>query len=94
MVEHKCPLCNKIFNKKSHLTDHLNRKKRCNTKLVMNEKYDEKDRKNNGKIIHKSDNKNIKNDNTCPYCNKIFSTKGNTIKHIFQGYLMPDTVSR
>src|ERR1700761_5041717 len=32
MVEHKCPKCNKIFQKKSHLQDHLNRIKPCDKK--------------------------------------------------------------
>ncbi len=30
MKEHKCELCNKIFSRKEHLTQHLNKLRKCN----------------------------------------------------------------
>ena len=29
MVKHTCEICNKIFEKKSHFIQHLNKKKSC-----------------------------------------------------------------
>jgi hypothetical protein len=36
MVQHICDFCNKIFEKKSHLTQHLNKKKTCNLNQDIN----------------------------------------------------------
>ena len=76
MVNYICSICNKIFNQKGHYERHINRKYPCK-------------KKNNNNTIESSykiginipnmecDNKN----NECNYCDKIYSTKFNLVKH-------------
>ena len=81
MLKFTCVKCNKEFDKKHHLENHLNKKYPCiqnsNLFLVIPE---------NSKKIDKIDENDEKNENSnnifCNFCNKNFSTVFNLNKHI------------
>lgn len=89
---HNCSKCNKIFGKKHHLENHLNKKYPCQIspenlfttpeKLQKNDKNDENQEKTN-----KNDEKTNKNDENlknlcCEFCGIIFNRKDNLNRHL------------
>ncbi len=72
MKVYQCKKCLKEFIKKSHLDEHLNKKKPCGTKLI-NETNDF-----NEVVIIKE------NIHKCEFCNKNFSRSDNLKKHILE----------
>ncbi len=96
MVNHSCTNCGLIFNKKSHLIQHQNKKKSCQTESLKIQKNPKKSKK-----IQKNPNYNLKNEKEynstittiyddnkfkieplCPYCNNKFYQISNLNKHI------------
>jgi len=86
MVEHKCKKCGLVFLKKSHWTQHINKKKTCeiiNTKKTkplnttfLTPNIIEKPPINNPNIF------NNYSDIICKYCYKTFSRKDVLNKHL------------
>ena len=95
MVEHKCEKCNAIFYKKSHLIQHINKKKQCEVKEEQNNNQNNIIIKTlkNSKIIQKNDYNNLGTNNikpnnnfdiptpTCFYCKKTFYQTSNLKRH-------------
>ena len=80
MVEYKCDKCNKIFNKKSNFTKHINRKNKCKSKEIVNIQNIPENTQNIPEIYPKlSDNKETKM--KCSYCDKIFVYKSGLYRH-------------
>lgn len=90
MVNHICPNCNEIFDKKSTYAYHINRINPCKKTAEKAEfiKKIQKNPKNPKKSINPKNPKNDECcekkdvDNTCTYCLKMFTTKSNLSKHI------------
>ncbi len=94
MVVHKCNICMKEFNKKSHYIQHIEKKKQCEQNIVSKAENDSRKFQNipeNSKIFQNipenfkkpKNNENILDDeNICKYCFKGFSTTFNLNKHI------------
>lgn len=85
MVVHKCSHCDKKFNQKSHLRDHLNKKKKCyvqeNQQENINNHLNNQENEEEIKNQDPNSGKNL-DDSECVYCHKFFSSKCNVIKHI------------
>ena len=93
MVEHSCPNCGEIFNKKSTFVNHLNRKKPC---VKITPKNHQKTPKNHQKTPQcfeiKESIKEVKevkeeidekeNNFECEYCEKQFSRKFCLDRHL------------
>ena len=83
----KCEKCNKEFPFPWKLRRHLARQKPCyqNSTVTNDTKSIPNDSKNdpNDSIDIPNDSKNVPNDSKtkCEYCNKVFSTQSNKIKH-------------
>jgi hypothetical protein len=84
MLKFTCKKCNKEFEKKHHLKNHLNKKFPCIQNIILFHDIPE-----NSKKVDKIDENEeniIKNENSnnifCNYCNKNFSTVFNLNKHI------------
>ncbi len=88
MVIHKCTICLKEFNKKSHYIQHIEKKKQCQPIEESKTENDSKIFQNipeNSKIFQNIPDysEKPKNDeNICKYCFKTFSTTFNLNKHI------------
>jgi len=92
-----CPKCNRKFNRKSHLDQHLQKLKPCvnDDELINTETHPKTNdlHPNNNELssqvstlINTINNIDIKNNeitsNECPYCKKVFFQKFNVKKHI------------
>jgi hypothetical protein len=75
MVEYKCKICNKIFNKKYQYTNHSNRKYPCKSNEINKPKIGSQMLSNGSQMIPKTDF-------LCGYCNKSFSKSANLNRHI------------
>ena len=62
MVNYKCDLCNKEFNKKSNFDQHLSRKTKCNKNDNLNMNYIPQDTTKVPQRYHKSTTKNLSNE--------------------------------
>ena len=93
MVEYKCLKCNAIFYKKSHLIQHMNKKKPCEIKPNLNlviQKNSIKSKKiqiiqknvNEDNLVLITENKYNINIPTCLYCKKTFYQISNLTKHL------------
>jgi hypothetical protein len=84
MVLYECLKCNKEFDRKSNYNNHLNKKKSCNSPDNNN------NNELNGNIIndisdvisHFTTIKNDVNENTCMYCETVFTRNNNLIRHL------------
>ena len=84
MVSYKCEQCNKIFHKKSHYTNHINRKRPC-TKVTPNSTKITPNSTKNEQIVKKNANENAKedvNNKQCPFCKKIFTRPSSVDRHL------------
>jgi hypothetical protein len=84
---HTCEICLKNFAKISHYKDHINRKNPCKSMHINNENNKlyiniEEEIISDVSNILESNSNNLIDDNKCTYCNKIFYSKSNVIKHI------------
>ncbi len=82
MEQFKCVKCNKIFSKKHHLINHLNRKFKCDEltnqiQLIAPESSDTNFNSSNN-VTNLEENKNFK----CEICNLSFVKKYNLKRHL------------
>ena len=83
MVKHTCEICNKIFEKKSHFIQHLNKKKPCGPLISKKNLVPPKIPPNSPQIPPK--NPLISNDkNTCMYCFKKYSRTDHLKRHLLK----------
>ncbi len=88
MVQYKCNICNKIFDRKSNYNNHTNRKNKCILKVspeyptnISQKDSNVANRKNN---VSEQVSKENKSDIVCKYCSKIFTFKNNLYRHLAQ----------
>ncbi len=90
MVKHECPTCNRGFQRKGNLDDHLNKKNRCKPEIIIpqNPAQISQNPAQIGQIPAQIDHKELnapiatKNDLDCNYCNKSFARKDILRRHI------------
>ena len=80
MVEYNCNLCKKTFDHKSAYGRHLNRQKSCVAGQMVGQI--QMPSKN---ILNENDDIDRKNDNSCMYCDKIFTKRFNLQRHLTNG---------
>jgi len=74
MIEYICKNCNKIFNKKSNYSYHINRKIKCISPQAEKNHFWDSQNHNNDSILSSK--------NKCDYCFKTFSTNSNYNRHV------------
>jgi hypothetical protein len=82
MFYYLCKRCNHITQQKIEMQRHLNKLNQCNIIDKFNEISEEDLNKLSLQKHEKLNEKNIKKDNFCKKCNKVFSNKGNLNKHL------------
>ena len=80
MVLYTCNICNKTFKRKSHYNSHINRKIPCNNTNLTDPHNSLTPPLRSLTEPHKKTLDN--NDNSCKYCNIIFSRRDNLNRHI------------
>jgi len=75
--------CNRIFNLKHHLQQHLNKKKPCRIQIFQNESIYSKMNPNESPTKEPiNEEKQEETTYKCKYCEKYFSTNSNMNKHV------------
>jgi hypothetical protein len=84
MVLYECSKCNKEFDRKSNYNNHLNKKKSCDSSdnNNINEMNENIINDISDVLSHFTTVKNNVSENTCIYCETIFSRTNNLLRHL------------